>query len=310
MVANSDAEYSDVAEDWILQEDDVLTDDPEQESEEDMPAALSGEENEGVNLNCKELHTPAHDAQNKVLHRRMAQLVERCSISAEEGGNEEAMDTEKPTGWARARYNRVNCKDPHSQLVSDYAYDHLKLYRENIQSRKCADMHLYMNATRQFPGIGEPDPAGSSNCYPPSIDACEAILGVGDLSKYLIHLCPTGCEHWWTFMPDYGSHYQRCYGCDLCKCLHCGANRFRQDSKRGIRGAAMCWLFADVFQTMVLDAELAAAVLQGRAARNDPDLSDGHASKPSFAKYQEGRRLQEQLPCYGFDLKKVRCHPI
>lgn len=309
--ADSDIEY-----DWLLDEEDLPPEVPDlelppaaeiggnsdvEEEEEDGAGAAVDEGGDGEGGPGDNAAGPLEPL-NDVLHARMVHLIESYSLASEE---RQLPDEDASTiGWAQAAGKRLSWRDEESQLVADYAYDHLKLYRENVQSRKCADAHLHMNASRQFPARGEPDPAGFSNCYPPSIAACEAILQVPDLSTYMIHLCPNGCEHWWTFMQDFKRHYKDCGGCHLCRCPHCDAHRFVYD-KKGLRGRQVCWLFFDVFQTMMLDPELAQVVLEGQAARNDASVPDTNRSKPSLAKYKEGKRLLEVLPAHGYDMAQV-----
>jgi hypothetical protein len=246
-----------------------------------------------------------HDAQHDLLHSRMVQLLERYSLASQEhhslSGDQREED---PTGWAQAASKRLTCHDPESQFVIDYAYDRLRCYRENVQSRKVADEYLRLNAMKQHPKYGQPDPSGLSNCWPPSIECCEAILRKPDLSRYLIHCCPKGCEHWWTYLADSKQHFRECGGCALCRCPHCDACRFVKD-RRGIRGSARCWLFFDAFQNMVLNADLAEALLRGRKARNSADVPDEDPYKPSLAKYKEGKRLQQVLPGQGYSTEKV-----
>jgi hypothetical protein len=234
----------------------------------------------------------------------MVQVLEQyCLHSQEEQGYTAILD-EETTAWAQAAHKRLTSHDSESQFVADYAYDRLLNYRKNVQSLKVANESLRLNATQQHPSFGPPDPAGFKNCWPPSIACCEAILKRPDLDRYLFHCCPNGCEHWWPYLPQYKQHFRECVGCKLCRCPHCGAERFKKD-KKGLRGSARCWLFFDAFQNMMLDPELAAAVLLGRAARNDDVVPDHDPSKPSFSKYKEGKRLKAVLPELGYNLQKV-----
>jgi hypothetical protein len=56
----------------------------------------------------------------------------------------------------------------------------------------------------------------------------------------------------------------------------------------------------------MLDPDLAQAILEGRAARNDITVPDQDPKKPSFARYSEGTRLFQELPGYGYDMDQVR----
>lgn len=302
---------------WVLNEEDLRPwgDAGEEPAGEELEQEESGDEDlgqydlaegEAEGIAPVEEEGPPTEPLNDVLHARMVHLLETHSLASEE--REDPRD-DRTTGWAQAASKQLSSRDPDSQLVRDYAFDRLRAYRENVQSRECADMNLHLNATRQFPARGKPDPAGFLNCYPPSIAACEAILDVPDLSIYCIHLCSSGCEHWWTFMPEYRSHFRNCGGCELCRCPHCGAHRFVKCKSKGIRGAQVCWLFFDAFQVMMLSADLAQAVLEGQAARGDASVSDQHPSKPSLSKYGEGKRLLQELPGHGFDTEKV-CSPV
>lgn len=172
--------------------------------------------------------------------------------------------------------------------------------RYGVCSRKTVDGHFRRNATRHIPTT-QPHPAGFENCYPPSSECAEKVLGVPPHHRYLIDVCPTGCIHWWTHMEQPGQHLKRCkHGCHLCKCPHCGARRFIED-KKGLRGAQTCWLFFDVLQTMFLSPDLAEAMLKGRIFRDEVD----HPSCPSFGKYEEYTRLREVLGQHQFEMDKV-----
>jgi hypothetical protein len=65
--------------------------------------------------------------------------------------------------------------------VRDYAYNHLKMYRDQVQSKKSAEQHLLSNAYGLLDVIRESDPGGIENCYASSIAACSAVLGVPDV---------------------------------------------------------------------------------------------------------------------------------
>lgn len=277
---------------------------PDWQHEEDLePADVQRDLNAAEQHTGPEAHVPTHpvhEPQDDILANRMRRMLENSRPDLE------ALDVDEQRGWAEARYKNVVYNDPDSQIVWQYAFDHMKIFRTNVQSKSAANSILEHNARRQFPKLGKPDPAGFRNCYPPSIAACEAILGVPNLSRYLIHVCPTGCEHWWTFMPKASEHFKDCHGCPECRCPHCGAARFVHHKKRGVTGQSMCWLFCDAFQTMMLEPDIAEAVLKGQAARNDQTVPNTHPHKPSLAKYKEGGRLQEELPKSGYDMDKVR----
>jgi hypothetical protein len=247
-----------------------------------------------------------HEPDARVLQHRMVQLLETYALSQEqlEWETEEEPGT---LGWVQAAHKRLTDTCPQSQLVADYCYDHVLSYRKNVKSRKVADEECWNNAHRQFPHLGPPDPTGFRNCWPPSLEICEAVLKKPDLDRYLIHVCPNGCEHWWTRMPDFKRHFKECQGCAQCRCPHCDGHRFLHD-KHGLRGRASCWLFHDAFQQMMLDADLACDILMGRARRNDQTAPDTDPMKPSFAKYNEGKRLSQELPLKGWDMEKVISH--
>jgi hypothetical protein len=269
-------------------------------SEEDLPSESDGEERHIEDVPQLPF---CGDADDKELHHRMVRVIEQYSSLVNQ---DEYTDVggEDVAGWHQAAYKRLSSQDPESQFVADYAYDHYLNYRNNVMSLKVANAVLRINATRQHPSYGPPDPSGFRNCWPTSIQCCEDILRSPDLNRFLFHCCVNGCEHWWPFMPEYKQHFRECKGCKLCRCPHCGANRFKKDSK-GLRGAARCWLFFDAFQNMMLDPELATAVLSGREARNDANVPDDDPSKPSFEKCPEGQRLLNVLPDLGYNLQKV-----
>jgi hypothetical protein len=143
-------------------------------------------------------------------------------------------------GWSQARNKRVTSNDT-AVYVRDYAFNHLKMYRDQVQSKKFAEQHLFSNAYGLLEVIREPDPGGIENCYPPSIAACSAVLGVPELQKYEVHLCSRGCIHWWLDMPNFQEHFRACNNpdCPDCICPHCKARRFVKD-KKGIHGVERC----------------------------------------------------------------------
>jgi hypothetical protein len=199
-------------------------------------------------------------------------------------------------GWAQAAHKGViNSEDAVSVL--DYSFEHACMYREDVQSRLCADRHLLSNAYGQFMNLPEPDPAGIENCYPPSVAAVMAVLGVPELEIYEVHFCSKGCIHWWFHMPGIAEHYQKCSlrgGCAKCLCPHCHTCRFVKD-KKGIHGAMRCWFFFDCLQTKALDPEWSTAVLNTQADRSATDVT---AIKASFAKEPavEMNRVLRSLP--------------
>jgi hypothetical protein len=250
--------------------------------------AAAGEEHEELEEEEEEFPGVMHEPEAHVLHQRMVQLLEMHSLPCQDQldwGTDEEQGT---LGWAQAAHKRLTDTCPQSQLVVDYCYDHVLSYRKNVKSRKVADEECWNNAHRQFPHLSPPDPAGFRNCWPPSLECCEAVLKKPDLDRYLIHVCPNGCEHWWTHMPDYKRHFKDCQGCSQCRCPHCDGHRFVHD-RHGLRGGARCWFFHDAFQQMMLDADLACDILTGRACRNDQTAPDTDPMKPSLAKYSEGK---------------------
>jgi hypothetical protein len=162
--------------------------------------------------------------------------------------------------------------------VGDYCYEELLAYRHGISARKAVDGVLKRNPSRHIPGTTR-DPAGYQNCYPPSIQCAERVLSVPDHHRYVVDVCSTGCMHWWTFMEDRAKHFRQCKGCSLCRCPHCGSNRFVRD-KKGLRGAQSCRLFYDALHTMFLIPDLAHAMLSGRDVRDDIS----HKDCPAFGK--------------------------
>lgn len=176
----------------------------------------------------------AQEALDYVLHNRMVRFVKSCKP-----------DLEKPDldqgrrGWVQATYKHVLPVDPDSQLVLEYAIDHFNTWRKNVHSQTCADEIRRMNATMQFASLGSPDPEGFGNCLPPSIAACKSVLRVPSLDTYLIHVFPTGCKHWWTYMRNSEKHFKECDGCSWCRCPYCGASHFMHD-KKDARGQSAC----------------------------------------------------------------------
>lgn len=257
----------------------------------------------------------AQEPQHGVLHARLVQLLESLSLAKQgyddgtelEGKEEDEME---PTGWATAANKRLTSMVPNSAPVRDYVYRELGKLKNTVKSRDSANKDLYDNAHYQFESLPPPDPEGHLNCWPPSLDACESVLNVPELSKYRIHLCPKGCIHWWTHSPTASQCFHNCpkgpAGCDQCRCPHCKSHRFVK-GKQGVVGAQTCWLFLDAIQDMFLDPDWANAVMKAQAMRDNEDEEghDGLAGKPSFARYKEYARLCTVLPEHGYDMSKV-----
>lgn len=255
---------------------------------------------------------------HQVLSKRMERLVETCcdawkhEVDVGQGGicGEECHQN----GWAAARSKHITNLHSESQLCRDYAYMHLYLYRNGVSSKDTAEKHLRLNAFTQFPHLGKPDPNGVKNCYPSSLYACKKLLMVPDLNRYLIHMCPGGCHHYWTFMPDYEHHYRTCVGCNDCICPHCKIPRFVRDED-GVHGASSCWLFPDVFQQLMMDPAIAHSVLKGRASRNrftaeTESSSLDNPCMPSFAKTPEWLRLRSALVADDLNPEEVLALPL
>jgi hypothetical protein len=62
-------------------------------------------------------------------------------------------------GWSHARNKRVTNNDA-AVYVRDYAYNHLKTYRDQVQSKKSAEQHLLNNTYGFLDIIRKPDLVG------------------------------------------------------------------------------------------------------------------------------------------------------
>jgi hypothetical protein len=206
---------------------------------------------------------------HRVLHQRVVRLLQQVSLAQSSGvqSGTHAGEAEETKGWAKARGKRLTSRLKNSSAVRDYAYRELKKLQSTVKSRDAAEKDLYDNAYNQFADLPPPDPEGHENCWPPSIAACERILDVPELSRYLVHVCARGCIHWWTFMPDASSHFDTCQGCLHCRCPHCDAPRFVK-GKQGTVGAQSCWLFPDAIQDLFLNPDWARAVPTGQSPRD------------------------------------------
>jgi hypothetical protein len=243
---------------------------------------------------------------HRVLHQRVVRLLQQVSLAQSSGvqSGTHAGEAEETKGWAKARGKRLTSRLKNSSAVRDYAYRELKKLQSTVKSRDAAEKDLYDNAYNQFADLPPPDPEGHENCWPPSIAACERILDVPELSRYLVHVCARGCIHWWTFMPDASSHFDTCQGCLHCRCPHCDAPRFVK-GKQGTVGAQSCWLFPDAIQDLFLNPDWARAVLTGKSLRDTGNGEALGAQKPSFANSAEYARLKDVLPGLGYDMEKV-----
>jgi hypothetical protein len=226
-----------------------------------------------------------------LLQRRLVEHMTEYSLPARE-----ARRAKQTTGWAQAANKGLtNLGD--SITVRDYCFDQLSMYRSDVQSRTSIDAHLRYNAFCLQRHAPDSDPAGIRNCYPPSVAAAMAVLGVPLLEWYEVHFCGTGCMHWWFYMPNIADHYRRCSlksGCCDCTCPHCGKCRFVKD-KLGVHGAARCWFFFDCLQTKVLDPDWSSVVLNTQAKRDDPNVL---ITKSIFTQEPapEYKRLTQNLP--------------
>jgi hypothetical protein len=231
-------------------------------------------------------YTPQFD----ILQRRLVEHMKAYSLSGRE-----ARLSDRCSGWRQAIGKRVTTSD-RAVFVEDYAYNHLRGFRDNVQSKSSADQTLYNNAYGLLENPPDPDPGGVENCYPPSLAACQALLGVPLLEYYEVHLCPNGCIHWWFYMPKLVEHFNSCTrtNCPDCICPHCKSPRLIKD-KKGIHGAMRCWFFFDCLHVKALDADWVTQIL-GTHAQRDLPASEGHASRPTFYDWPECRRILSQLP--------------
>jgi hypothetical protein len=104
-------------------------------------------------------------------------------------------------GWAQAANKGLTNLDE-AISVRDYSFDQLTMYRSDAQSRSSIEAHLRYRAYCLQQHAPDPHPAGIRNCYPPSLAAAMAVLGVPLLEWYEAHFCRTGCMHWWFYMPS------------------------------------------------------------------------------------------------------------
>jgi hypothetical protein len=198
-------------------------------------------------------------------------------------------------GWLQAQNKRVTNSE-NAVLVRDYAYTYLKMYRTQVQSKQSAEQHLLANAYGLLNTLTKPDPGGVENCFPPSVAACSAVLGVPELQKYEVHLCPRGCIHWWFYMPKFREHFRDCRNpdCPDCVCPHCKAPRYVKD-KKGVHGAERCWFFFDCLHVKALDVEWSSKILRTQRSRDRPTDAPSR-SRPTFYSWPECQRLLESLP--------------
>jgi hypothetical protein len=108
----------------------------------------------------------------ELLQSRLVSHMEKYSLCASKARRENSS-----SGWAQAAAKPVTNHDG-AVLVRDYSYDQLSMYRHDVQSRKCANSHLASNAYGLMSNAPDSDPAGVENCYPPSVSAAMAVLGV------------------------------------------------------------------------------------------------------------------------------------
>ena len=141
---------------------------------------------------------------------------------------------------------------------------------------------------RQLLG-GSASPANPNNRLPPSLHVCQQILGVQDISKYEVHVCPSnhGCLHWWTptahHVPDPDAHATSCNGCKLCRCPSCNTARYETANDR-VRACLPVYFFPDVLQQFFYSREWYLAVNAARQTQDAP-----------WYKTREHQRLKDAL---------------
>ena len=132
-------------------------------------------------------------------------------------------------------------------------------------------------------------PANSNNRLPPSRHVCQQIMGVQDISKYEVRVCPShrGCLHWWTptahHVPDPSAHATSCKGCKLCRCSSCNTARYETANGR-VRACLPVNLFPDVLQLFFYSREWYLVVNAARKAQDAP-----------WYKTREHKRLKDAL---------------
>lgn len=307
-------------EDLQANEDSVqpVHEDDVQEDEGDVSLEDVPEDSDNISMIMPQgIPRIAEEPQHGVLHQRMCQLAKGASLANHGQGVDMGEDEvhggdggEELKGWAGARNKRVLPRFRNSQAVRDYAYEELSKLATKTKSRECAEQDL-KDTARRHAHVGKPDPEGFDNCYPNSIYACEKVLDVPELNRYLIHVCTTPrCIHFWLYMANAAHHYRTCENleCPDCKCPYCGSSRFVK-GQQGVVGAQSCWLFIDAIQSLFLQPDFSTAVLASQALR-DSEGGNGFTGKPSFAMSSEYGRLCTVLPQEGYDMSKVCIGPM
>lgn len=195
--------------------------------------------------------------------------------------------------WAEVADELVTDWPGCGQTVRQAAFQHLEdLHR----GAPLAGVEKNIRDTlKLFPGSPAPD--NPRNRYPPSIHLCRAVLGVGSLDDYEVHVCPAGCPHRYPHMTrsQWQEHaaLQLCGAdCHRCKCPQCGASRFMQLENGAYEPAAPCYFFPDALQQLYYDPVWVRHVEKGH------QLS-------AFVRSHEGQRVQQRLTELGYDLDKV-----
>jgi hypothetical protein len=158
---------------------------------------------------------------------------------------------------------------PHTCSVMQAAYSILHNMLSTSSTFDAASRNLDFINYSIF--AGPPRPDNPNNRFPPSLHICYQVVGVKDVSEFLVHMCPNGCGHWWPqFVP--AKEHNDCQGCGDCQCPNCNAFRFVQH--RGVFDAAFpIFYFPDVFVQFFLNRQWYDAVNEARKAKKAPWFS-------------------------------------
>jgi hypothetical protein len=151
--------------------------------------------------------------------------------------------------WAETAQVPICELIPHSCTVMQAAYSILHNMISTSSTFDAASRNLDFIAYSVFAGTPRPD--NPHNRFPPSLHVCYQVVGVKDISEFVVHMCPKGCMHWWT-QHVHASEHKGCQGCGTCRCPHCHSSRFHQ-----VRGmwlpAHPVYYFPDAFEQFFLN---------------------------------------------------------
>jgi hypothetical protein len=190
---------------------------------------------------------------------------------------------------------------PHSCTVMQAAYSILHNMISTSSTFDAASRNLDFIVYSVF--AGTPSPDNPHNRFPPSLHICYQIVGVKEISDFVVHMCPKGCMHWWTHFV-HASEHKGCQGCPTCRCPHCHGSRFHQ-----VRGtwlpAHPVYYFPDVFEQFFLNRHWYDEVKAARQAKSAPWYKSPEYCR--LEKFFEDRGIRHEVRLISLAAAALHC---